>query len=178
MWWFAGCASVDPPSAPDTGAWADLGSGPTEEEPRHARPAATGEATPPAVALPGVGPIRVYAVRHAEKGEGEDPSLTEEGEARAQALADLLSGVPLDAVYATDLARTQETVQPTADQHALPVITRFDPYEELAMHILGVHRGDTVLHAGHSYTLPSFFSALGVEDPPEVDGYGQIWKIG
>lgn len=121
--------------------------------------------------------LTVYAVRHAEKeSEGEDPGLTEAGTARAQALAERLHGVPIDAVYATELRRTQDTVRPTADAHHLPIVTDVDAEEELAAHLLAAHRGDTVLHAGHSYTLPELFDDLGFPEL-DVDGYGQLWIL-
>lgn len=120
----------------------------------------------------------VYAVRHAEKeSEGDDPGLTEDGTVRAEALADALVAAPLVAVYATELARTQLTVAPTAAEHGLPVVTDIDAEAELGAHILAVHRGDTVLHAGHSYTLPSFFFAMGLVDPPNINGYGQLFRV-
>lgn len=44
--------------------------------------------------------ITLYSTRHAEKEEeGEDPGLTEEGLARAQALAELMHDVPLPAFF-------------------------------------------------------------------------------
>jgi phosphohistidine phosphatase SixA len=119
----------------------------------------------------------LYAVRHAEtEGEGDDPPLTTEGAARAEALAVRMTGVPLDAVYATDLLRTQQTVQPTADAHGLPVVVDVDPEEELAALIVAAHLGDTLLHAGHSYTLPGLFEVLGA-DEPDVTDYGQLWIL-
>lgn len=122
-------------------------------------------------------PTVVYAVRHAEKDVGEDPSLTEEGRERALALADRMDGVPLAAIYATDLRRTQETVAPTAERHNLPVRTDLDPGEELADTIRLLNRGQTVLHAGHSYTLGGFMDALGVQDLPDSYDYGDLWII-
>ena len=128
--------------------------------------------------LGALGETVVYAVRHAEKeSEGDDPGLTEDGSARAEALADTLVAAPLVAVYATELARTQLTVAPTAAEHGLPVVTEIDAEAELGAHILAVHRGDTVLHAGHSYTLPSFFFAMGLVDPPNINGYGQLFRV-
>lgn len=124
------------------------------------------------------GPILIYAVRHAEKeSDGEDPGLTEEGLARAEALAVLMHDEPLVAIYASELLRTQETVQPTADDHGLPVITDIDPEADLAEHILLNHGDDTVLHAGHSYTLPTLFESLGVTELPEDYDYGDLWII-
>ena len=87
-----------------------------------------------------------------------------------------MAGVPLVAIYATDLIRTQQTVQPTADAQGLPVQVDVDPEEALAALLVTVHLGETVLHAGHSYTLPSLFEALNVEDL-DVDGYGQLWIL-
>ncbi len=122
--------------------------------------------------------ITVYAVRHAEKeDEGDDPGLTAAGVARAEALATLLAPVPLDGVFATDLLRTQLTVQPTADDHGLPVITDVDAEDDLAPLLLAAPRDSVFLHAGHTYTLPDFFEALGADPVPEVDGYGQLWII-
>lgn len=124
------------------------------------------------------GPIRIYAVRHAEKeSEGDDPGLTEEGLARADALAELLHDVHIDAVYASELIRTQQTVQPTADDHGLEVICDIDPEYDLAEYILLNHGDDTVLHAGHSYTLPNFMEQLGIEDLPDSYDYGDLWII-
>lgn len=140
-----------------------------------AAPADSGETAEPPI-LPDA-PFRVYAVRHAEKGSGTDPDLTEEGHARAQALATLLHDVELHAAYATEYLRTQQTVQPTADDHGLKVHTELDPEEELAHHLLGEHGGDTVVHAGHSTSLGDFFYALGAESFDPVDGYGQLWIL-
>lgn len=124
------------------------------------------------------GPLVIYAVRHAEKEtEGEDPGLTVEGQARALALVTSMRDVPLAAAYATDLRRTQDTVSPTADDHGLPVTISLDPEAGLAAELVATRSDQTVLHAGHSYTLPDFFSALGLDPAPWVSGYGQLWRI-
>ena len=124
------------------------------------------------------GSLVIYAVRHAEKEtEGEDPGLTEAGQVRALALMEEMRAVPLAAVYATDLRRTQDTVAPTATDHALPVTISLDPEAGLAAELVATHSDQTVLHAGHSYTLPDFFSALGLNPAPWVSGYGQLWRI-
>jgi phosphohistidine phosphatase SixA len=121
-------------------------------------------------------PVTIYAVRHAEKGSGTDPGLTEEGQARAEALAVLLHEVPLVAVYATEKLRTQETVAPTADDHGLEIIVDIDPEDELAAWVVVEHAGEEILHAGHSYTLPDFMEALGIEEVPSMS-YGALWII-
>lgn len=120
---------------------------------------------------------RLFVLRHAEKeSEGDDPSLTEEGKARAEALAVRMRHEPLTAIYATDLVRTQETVAPTAAEHGLPVVIDVDPEEELAERVVTTHLGQTLLHSGHSYTIPALFLALGAE-AADVDGYGQLWIL-
>ncbi len=134
-------------------------------------------ATTPDTGPPAGVPLVLWAVRHAEKDSGDDPSLTEEGAERAQALVPLLADAPLTAVYATDLVRTQETCQPTADDHGLTVQTEIDAEEDLAEHLVETHPQEHVLHCGHSYTLPELFDALGVEGEDHVSGYGQVWIV-
>ena len=122
-------------------------------------------------------PLVLWAVRHAEKDDGDDPPLTEEGTARAEALVPVMSEIPLAAVYATAWLRTQQTCQPTADDHGLTPETEVDPEEELAAHLLSTHPEEHVLHCGHSDTLPDLFDALGVSDRDSVSGYGQLWIV-
>lgn len=139
---------------------------------------ATDTATVTSPTLTNADPIVVYAVRHAEKWDtGADPGLTPEGLERAEALGVMLVGVPLAAVYATDLQRTQLTVKPAADSHGLAIQTELDAEAELANHILETHSEQRVLHAGHSYTLGTFFETLGVEEVPAIVDYGQLWTV-
>ncbi len=120
----------------------------------------------------------IWALRHAEKeDEGDDPGLTPEGQARAAALVPLMAAEPLAAIYATDLQRTQQTVEPTAADHGLPVLVDEEAEDEFAAFLVATHPGETVLHCGHSYTLPDFFEALGLDPVPTVDDYGQLWEV-
>lgn len=48
-----------------------------------------------------------------------NPELAPEGRAQAHALADLLAGVRLSAVFASDLARSRETARPVAESQGL-----------------------------------------------------------
>lgn len=50
--------------------------------------------------------------------------LTDLGRAQAAVLADTLDGVPIDAVYASTLARAQQTAAPLAAARGLPVDVR------------------------------------------------------
>ncbi len=61
----------------------------------------------------------IYLVRHAEKQkEGENPSLTPYGQARAKQLARLLSQANISQIYSTKYQRTRQTANPLAtNQH-------------------------------------------------------------
>lgn len=124
-----------------------------------------------------------YVVRHAEKASAPatDPPLTEDGRARAQALAGLLADVPLAAVYATPTRRTRETAQPTAQAKGLD-IREYDanqpPSETTTlMHLR--HVGRQALVVGHSNTVPLLVSALCACEVPPIDEatYGEVYEV-
>lgn len=104
-------------------------------------------------------------VRHAEKATDDprDPSLSEAGHARAQALARVLADEPLSAAYATRYRRTQQTAAPTASAHGINVSTYEAalPAAQLAMQLRATHAtGGAVLVVGHSNTVPEIAAAL------------------
>jgi phosphohistidine phosphatase SixA len=112
----------------------------------------------------------VLIVRHAEKGSAppNDPQLTADGQARAQALVRVVGEANVRAIYATEFARTQQTVQPLATQLGLPVrqISASDT-DGLVGDILSNHRGEVVVVAGHSNTVPIIIEKLqGGQIPP------------
>lgn len=110
-----------------------------------------------------VHPTTFVVVRHAEKSaDGSDPSLSQAGQARAQALARRLRGGWLGGAYATNYRRTQETARPTARAHGMQVTT-YDaqmPAVDFATQLRREHRGGTVLVVGHSNTAPQIAAAL------------------
>ncbi len=121
-------------------------------------------------------PTVFVLVRHAEKGAGSDPSLTEAGRARAEALRDALLGAGVEHVVASQFARAQETVTPLADALGLAVEVR--PLEggdavaaarAQALALAEGYRGRTVVVAGHSNTIPAMAGALTGADLPEWD---------
>ncbi len=123
-------------------------------------------------------PLVAWVVRHAEKdSEGSDPHLTDEGYARAEALAERLAEVPLSAVYATGYKRTQETCKPAAHAHDLPITIDIDPEDELAEHIIAEHQHEQVLHCGHSFSIPDLMEALGYEESVSPVEYGDLWIV-
>jgi phosphohistidine phosphatase SixA len=123
-------------------------------------------------------PLRAYVVRHAETADGDDPPLTAQGAARAEALRDLLADQPLAAVYSTPYQRTVQTVQPTAAAHGLEVI-EYDPSGDLPAGVLAEHGGETVLISGHSNTVPALVAGLGAPQPDEIphERYGDLWLV-
>jgi broad specificity phosphatase PhoE len=115
----------------------------------------------------------VILVRHAEKSATppDNPVLSAEGQARAQALARVVEGANIRALYATEFARTQQTLQPVADQLHLAVTPiNANDADGLVNHILTNHRGEAVLVAGHSNTVPVIIEKLrGGQVPPIAD---------
>jgi hypothetical protein len=79
----------------------------------------------PAAAL--AEPSAIYLVRHGEKATvGQDPELTPQGQARAQAIATILSRTGITSVFSTPTQRTRQTAQPLAQRAGLEV-QLYDP---------------------------------------------------
>ena len=121
-------------------------------------------------------PTVFFLVRHAEKQTGSDPSLTPEGQARAEALREALRDAGVQHLVASQFARTQQTTQPLAEALGLPVETRpLDTADAVASarHVIRAladdYRGQTVLVAGHSNTIPAMIGALMGTEMPEWD---------
>ncbi len=110
--------------------------------------------------------VTVLVVRHAEKGKlpPDNPPLTQAGRERARTLAHTASVAGVDGIYASQLQRTQQTVQPTADLLGLTLkIIEKEDVKKLARRIRTEHQGETVLVAGHSNTVPRIIESLGGE---------------
>lgn len=100
----------------------------------------------------------IVIVRHAERDEGLDPPLNEEGQARAQALADALDENGVTAIYTVDLIRNRQSVVPLAER--LNLSPRF--YSELeaadtralannfVAEVIAQHAGGVVLWVGNT----------------------------
>ena len=110
-------------------------------------------------------PLTFVVVRHAEKAtdDPENPGLSAAGRARATALAERLRDTPLVATYATEFRRTQQTAQPAAALHGVPVQAYFarGPAAEVVAQWRQAHDAGTVLVVGHSNTVPAIIAALG-----------------
>ena len=104
-----------------------------------------------------------YLIRHAEKDRSDasnrNPDLTEAGHERALRWANYFDGFDLDAIYATDYNRTQQTAAPTAQMKALDVQT-YDPRNLYDAEFKSATSNKIVLIVGHSNTTPAFINAI------------------
>jgi len=114
----------------------------------------------------------VIVIRHAEKNiepSNPDPDLSAAGQSRAQELARMFGDAGVSAIYATQFKRTQQTVKPLGDRLGLTAgVVEAKNTQELIRQILTVHRGQTILVAGHNNTAPEIVKALGGGDFPVI----------
>lgn len=114
----------------------------------------------------------VIVVRHAERAqvEGNDPPLSEAGEARAHALAEALADVHVDAVVASERQRTQLTARPLMQARGLApeVIGLGGAHVDSVAAAVRRHAGHTVLVVGHSNTVTRIIGALGGPRMPDL----------
>ena len=114
----------------------------------------------------------VILIRHAEKKiepNNPDPDLAPEGVERAQEIARVFADAGINAIYATQYKRTQQTVKPLSERTGVPV-TQLDANQtnELLRRIQTTHRGQTVFIAGHNNTVPAMVSELSGETYPVI----------
>jgi phosphohistidine phosphatase SixA len=114
----------------------------------------------------------VIIVRHAEKNiepNNPDPDLSSAGQARAQEIARMFGDSGVQAIYATQYKRTQQTVAPLANRLGLSV-SSIDAKQsaELTRRILSNNRGQTIFIAGHNNTVPEIVNILSGENFPII----------
>ncbi|HEX7296353.1 MAG TPA: phosphoglycerate mutase family protein, partial [Pyrinomonadaceae bacterium] len=114
----------------------------------------------------------VIIVRHAEKNiepNNPDPDLSPAGQARAQEIARILGDSGVQAIYATQYRRTQQTVAPLSAHVGVPAVA-LDAKQsaELTKRILSNNRGQTVFIAGHNNTVPEIVNILSGENFPII----------
>ena len=114
----------------------------------------------------------VIFVRHAEKvidPNNSDPDLSPAGQARAQEIVRIFSDAGINAIYATQYRRTQQTVKPLADKLGLPVNqVNSKSTADLLAQIRSQNSGQVVFIAGHNNTVPEIIAALGGPTFPTI----------
>ncbi len=114
----------------------------------------------------------VILIRHAEKiidPNNNDVDLSPTGQARAQEIARMFGDAGVNAIYATQYKRTQQTVKPLADKIGVPVtIMNSKSTGDLLAQIRAQHSGQTIFIAGHNNTVPEIIAALGGPQYPII----------
>ena len=114
------------------------------------------------------GQSTVFIVRHAEKGDdSKDAELSEAGHARAEALANVLRDAKIDAIYTTELKRTQETAAPLAKALGLTVTTLPAANQAALAAKLRTSTANSLV-VGHGNTIPDIITALGISEPVNI----------
>lgn len=110
-----------------------------------------------------------FLVRHAEKVDETDGSpLTEQGQRRAETLANLLRDSGVQSIYSSDFVRTRSTGAPLARQLDLDVeIYDHKKLSAFAQQLLDSPAG-RYLVVGHSNTTPQLAGLLGGEPGTEI----------
>jgi 2,3-bisphosphoglycerate-dependent phosphoglycerate mutase len=107
----------------------------------------------------------VILIRHAEKvidPNNPDVDLSPAGQARAQELVRMFGDAGINAIYATQYKRTQQTVKPLADKLGLPVSQiNSKNTSDLVAQIQAQRAGQVIFVAGHNNTVPEIIAALG-----------------
>lgn len=113
--------------------------------------------------LPVCAQVTVILSRHAEKAATppKDPPLSSAGEKRSALLASMLADAGVDAIFVTELQRTQQTAAPLAARvHVTPIVIPAADTDALVKAIRERKSGVVVV-IGHSNTLPAIVAALG-----------------
>ena len=136
------------------------------------------------VPRPPAPPTVVILVRHAEKGTQppQDPPLSEEGQARANALVGVARQAGVTAIITTQFERTRKTAEPTAVELKItPEVVQAGgaAHAKAVAEQVMKHAGGTVLVVGHSNTVPAIVAALGAPQPRDLcdSEYDQVFTV-
>ena len=118
-------------------------------------------------------PSMVVLVRHGEKATegGSDPSLSDAGKARAQALADALAMTTPSTIIVSSLKRTAETAAVVSSKTGVvPTVIAISGGTKHVADVAAAVRKATgvVLVVGHSNTVPAIVTALGGPKLPDI----------
>jgi broad specificity phosphatase PhoE len=126
-------------------------------------------------------PTTVFVVRHAEKGpDGQDPSLTDAGAARAAALAEMLKDAGVSIVFTSQFKRTIETGAPLAKRVGIAArVVGAGKNDSLVTAIRALPAGSKVLVVSHSNLVPPIVEALSGQTVAELTDadYDRIYLV-
>ena len=133
-----------------------------------------------ACATPAPGPAAPgwYVMRHLQKGEGQDPPLSAEGQRNARRLIDVFGKDPPGAIYVSTTRRALETAGPLAAKLGVTV-KEYDPRDTPGLVARAKAETGTVLIVGHSNTVPEIVAGLGGARPADLaeTDYGDIFRV-
>lgn len=130
----------------------------------------------------------IMFVRHADTDvtdELSDPALNAVGRERAELLAEFLADVDVlasvDAIYASEFQRTQQTAAPLADRIGVEIALE-DHYDVVGFmeRVLDAHKGQIVLVVTHGDILGDLVAELhGHQSVPEIgpDDYDDVYIV-
>ncbi len=122
----------------------------------------------------------VFLLRHAERDGGINAPLNKAGRERAQALAQVFERVGIDTLIASDLRRTQETLEPLAADKGLDISITASRSKEGAIEVVrlidALMPGQTAVVAHHSFTIPAILDELGL-GAARISGNDQMWIL-
>ena len=132
---------------------------------------------------------KVVIVRHAEKSVNSNQvwvPLSPQGQKRAETLAEILDVSNINVVFATKqfpeqggepYVRTMKTVSDYADDKEID-IQFYQSAPEIVDIIREQYKGQSILVAGHTSTVPMILEGLGIASPPSiVDEFNNLFIV-
>lgn len=116
-------------------------------------------------------PDEIYLFRHSEKSSGENPSLTEQGEKRAQSLISLLEKYNKVQLFSSNYKRTLQTIAPL-EKYFKTKTEVYNASDLIALQNTLLDLDGVVIVIGHSNTTPKLAELLSgdnVEPMHETD---------
>lgn len=122
-------------------------------------------------------PEQIFLLRHSEKGNSNNPSLTDKGKLRANNIAKQLLSVKPTQLFSTDYNRTQQTIAPLAKATSLKAQS-YDPRELVQFAGELKLLNGVVVVVGHSNTTPQLVKLLsGHRVNIEEDEYDKLYEL-
>ena len=120
----------------------------------------------------------IFVIRHLQKERGDDPSLTSEGAAASERLANMLADKGISAIYATPTRRAMETAAPLSKKTGV-AISEYDAKNPETLVASVAENDGAVLVVGHSNTVPDLVVRFGGRSQPQMtdQDYGTVFLI-